>query len=311
MAQPIAVRTAGLDEIPAIVDLAGRALGWDPSDPNDAFFRWKHLENPAGPSPMWVATAGDDLAGFRTMMRWTFVDGDRRVSAVRAVDTATAPEHQRRGVFRLLAGAAVDELIDRHTDFVFNTPNDKSRPGYLSMGWIEAGRIPARVLPAGLGALPRLAQARTAAAKWSEPLDAGDPVDTVADDLAFPAADGIRTDRTAAYLRWRYGFEPLHYRVVQTDDAAAVVRVRHRGPAREAVIADVTSASVQATRRVLRVVRRLRGVDHLLSVADPPHPASWWPSAPGLGPVLTTRDLAGRAPSRAELRLSLGDIELF
>ncbi len=311
MTPPLTVRPAGLDEIPAIVELAGRALGWDPGDPNDAFFRWKHLENPAGPSPMWVAAVGDELAGFRTMMRWSFVSDDGLRSAVRAVDTATAPEHQRKGVFRLLTHAAVDELVDQRTGFVFNTPNDKSRPGYLSMGWVEAGRIPARVAPAGVRALPRLLQARTAAAKWSEPLTAGDAIDTVADDLDFGGGPGVRTDRSGAYLRWRYGFEPLRYRVVQTDEAAAVVRVRRRGPAREAVIADVVSPSSAATRRLFRTVRRLPGVDHLLTVADPPHPAPWLPQVPGLGPVLTTRNLAEQAPRLSDLRLSLGDIELF
>ena len=311
MSSPITVRSAALDDVSAIVALAGRALGWNPSDPNDAFFRWKHLENPAGPSPMWVAAAGDELAGFRTMMRWTFADDGRVRSAVRAVDTATAPEHQRRGVFRLLTTAAVDELFAAGTGFVFNTPNDKSRPGYLSMGWTEAGRVPARFAVGGLLALPRLVQARVPAAKWSEPLDVRDPIDDLADDLAASPSGGIQTQRTPDYLRWRYGFEPLHYRVVQTDDAAAVVRVRHRGPAREAVIADLVSPSSAASRRLLRRIRRLRGVDHLLTVADPPHPAPWLPPVPGLGPVLTTRDLAERAPTLAELRLSLGDIELF
>ena len=30
-------------------------------------------------------------------------------------------------------------------DFVFNTPNSQSRPGYLKMGWREVGRLPAAV----------------------------------------------------------------------------------------------------------------------------------------------------------------------
>ncbi len=181
------------------------------------------------------------------------------------------------------------------------------------MGWVEAGRIPARVAPTGITALPRLAGARTAAAKWSEPLTAGEPIDAVADDLAAAVSPGlgIRTDRTPDHLRWRYGFGPLHYRVVQTDDAAAVVRLRRRGPATEAVVAEVASPSAAATRRVFRLVRRLPGVDHLLTVAAPPHPAPWLPSIPGLGPVLTTRSLASAAPGLHDLRLSLGDIELF
>lgn len=311
MTVPISCRTAGLDEVSAIVELAGRALGWNPSDPNEAYFRWKHLENPAGPSPMWVATDGTEIAGFRTMMRWNFSENGQPRSAVRAVDTATSPEHRRKGIFRLLTDVAVQELITADIGFVFNTPNDQSRPGYLSMGWEQAGRIPARFAPARIRSLPRLTQARTAAAKWSEPLDAGDLVDDVADAFATPPGDGVRTDRTPAHLRWRYGFEPLHYRVIQTEAAAAIVRTRRRGPALEAVVAEVTSPSAAATRKLFRTVRRLPGVDHLLTVANPPHPAPWLPQLPGLGPVLTTRNLAQRPPQLDDFRLSLGDLELF
>lgn len=262
MTDEVSVRPATDDDVAAIIDVAGRALGWDPADPNEAFFRWKHFDNPAGRSPMWVAESGGDLAGFRSMMRWTYRHGETRVRAVRAVDTATDPAHQRKGIFRLLTEAAVAELVEDGTDFVFNTPNDKSRPGYLRMGWVDAGRLPAAFAPAGVGSLLRLARARTAAHKWSLPLDAGDPIDRVAADLGRPA-DTIVTDRTPEHLRWRYGFEPLHYRAIQTDEAIAVIRLRRRGPATEAVVAEVASPSVAATRRLFRSIRRLDGVDQI------------------------------------------------
>lgn len=312
----LSIRRATDDDLPEILDVSTRALGWDATDPNESFFRWKHLENPAGRSPMWVAVDDDTgrVAGFRSMMRWRYRNpSGAALQAVRAVDTATHPDHQRKGVFRLLTTACVDELSADGVDFVFNTPNEKSRPGYLRMGWVDAGRLPVRFTVSGVGALPRLARARTAARKWSEPLTVGVTIDTVADDLAAAVRppDGIATDRSADHLRWRYGFEPLHYRVVQTDAAAGVVRLRRRGPAVEAVVAEIVSPSVAATRGVLRSIRRLPGVDHVLTLASPPHPAPWLPTIPGLGPHLTLRDLATPAPEVGAFRFSLGDIELF
>ncbi|MEM9202855.1 MAG: GNAT family N-acetyltransferase [Actinomycetota bacterium] len=309
----VTCRPATIDEISTIVALAGRSLGWDSSDPNEAFFRWKHVENPAGVSPMWVATDGDDLAGFRTMMRWRFVSHGQVVDAVRAVDTATAPEHQRKGVFRLLTQTAIRQLTADDVAFVFNTPNAQSRPGYLKMGWIEAGRVSAQVAPAGLGSLPRLLRARTPARKWSDQLQAGDPIDAVASDLARweTSSTETTTDRSDSYLRWRYGFEPLHYRVLQTDEAAAIVRLRRRGSSVEAVIADVFSPSSRATREIFRLVRRLPRVDHLLTVKSAPHPAPWLPAVPGLGPILTIRALVSEPPRFDHFSLSLGDVELF
>ena len=68
------VRRGTNDDIPAAIAVAAAALGWDPSEPNEAFFRWKHLENPAGASPVWLAVDGDEIAGFRTMLRWNFIE---------------------------------------------------------------------------------------------------------------------------------------------------------------------------------------------------------------------------------------------
>ena len=113
----------------------------------DTLFAWKHEENAFGPSPAWVAVDGDRIAGFRVLMRWEFVDAAGSVRAVRAVDTATHPDYQGQGIFTRLALHALDELRADGVDFVFNTPNDQSRPGYLKMGWQVVGRLPTAVRP--------------------------------------------------------------------------------------------------------------------------------------------------------------------
>ncbi|MEQ8840690.1 MAG: GNAT family N-acetyltransferase [Acidimicrobiales bacterium] len=314
---PPTVRRATIDDIPAAIEVATAALGWTPGEPHEAFFRWKHLENPAGASPMWLAIDDGAAVGFRTMLRWTFHDeaGELRPAA-RAVDTATHPDHERRGIFRALTTEAVDDLTSEGVAFVFNTPNDNSRPGYLRMGWRDVGRIPTRVAVAGPRSLPRLARARTAARKWSEPCPAGTPVEQAIDDLvalerATPRPPALTTVRSRDHLLWRYGFEPLHYRVLRTDAAAAVVRLRRRGPALEAVLAEIFSPDAASTRHLLRAVRRQLPADHLLTLAATPHPAPWLPTLPRLGPRLTVRDLAAAGPDRDRFRFSLGDIELF
>ena len=312
----ITIRRADRADLPAAIAVAARALGWQPDDPNEDFFRWKHLDNPAGPSPMWVAVDGDTICGFRAMLRWNFNGSDHVLHALRAVDTATDPDHQRLGIFKKLTLAAITELTSAGADFVFNTPNDKSRPGYLKMGWTEAGRLPVRFSPTGPVAITRLARARTAANKWSEPIAAGEPVESCPTDLAglvesLPAADGISTVRDADHFTWRYGFGPLHYRVIRTNDAAAIVRVRRRGAAREAVLAEVLSPDSKATAMLIRKVRRALRVDYLITLDCAPHPSRWWPTLPGVGPHLTLRSLATSPPSSEQFRFSLGDIELF
>ena len=153
----IEVRPAVGADRPAVLALLADSLGWDRDEVFAAFFEWKHVQNPFGPSPAWVAVTGNRVVGFRTFLRWRFEHPDGRTrSAVRAVDTATAPDQQGRGIFRRLTMTAVDELRAEGVDFVFNTPNVQSRPGYLRMGWSTVGRMPLVARVAGISSLLRM-----------------------------------------------------------------------------------------------------------------------------------------------------------
>ena len=138
----LTIRVATAADREAIVGLCRASLGWAEGDPNEAFFAWKHDQNAFGASPAWVAVAPDgSLAGVRVFLRWQFdTPSEGTISAVRAVDTATHPDWQGKGIFTRLTLGALDELRDDGLDVVFNTPNDQSRPGYLKMGWSEVGQ---------------------------------------------------------------------------------------------------------------------------------------------------------------------------
>jgi GNAT superfamily N-acetyltransferase len=323
------VRRATVDDEPAILALAQRSLGWDPGDATRAHFTWKHRENPFGESPMWVADVDGRLAGFRTFLRWELVaPGGETRRVVRAVDTATDPDFQGRGLFTRLTLAALDELDADGVDFVFNTPNEQSRPGYLKMGWSEVGRVPVEIRPTGITSVVRLAGARTPAERGALACAAGDPAAAVlADDgvtadllaTGSPPA-GLATRRSAAYLRWRYGPAALHYRIVTAPAGpaagAVVFHLRRRGPATEAVVCDAFAPAddPRALGPVLRHVARASGADYLLRVGSPtprPPTGSFVP-LPRTGPVLTAR--AVRLPPPTVLgawRLTMGDVEIF
>ncbi len=222
----IHVRAAEPGDREAVLELLEPTLGWSSDDSFHAFYTWKHEQNPFGPSPSWVALDGSELVGFRTFLRWEHVArGGEVLPAVRAVDTATRPSHQGRGIFRRLTLQALDDLRAGGVAFVFNTPNDNSRPGYLKMGWTQVGRLTTSVRLRAPRSLWRMARARVPADLWSVPSTAGRPATEV---LASPALadllgsvappDGLTTHRTPAYLQWRYGFAPLAYRAVTLGD---------------------------------------------------------------------------------------------
>lgn len=306
------IRPATDADLGPIIDLARQALGWDDDPRNEALFRWKHLDNPFGRSPMWVADAGDRLVGFRAMMRWGFVTptGDK-LSAVRAVDTATHPDAQRQGIFRALTSHAVEALTDEGVDFVFNTPNDKSRPGYLDLGWQVVGRVGVSVQIRSLAALRPLAGARAAAQRWGIPTDAGHDVGEIDGQLTGgrepQPRPGLRTDTGLEYRRWRFGLEPLAYRAEPVPGGGWLVfRLRSRGAATELAVVSTPEGCGSTVRRLLSAT----GADYALAVGRPMRRSAV--PVPRLGPVLVSRALAGSAPTSLDgWALELADVELF
>jgi GNAT superfamily N-acetyltransferase len=324
----VVVRRAGADEAPAILSLAAAALGWREGEPNEALFNWKHRDNPFGPSPMWVAEIDGQLAGFRTFLRWEWDrgSGTSTARAVRAVDTATHPDFQGRGVFTKLTLGAIDELIADHVDFIFNTPNDQSRPGYLKMGWQVVGRLPVRIRPRGVNALVRMAGSRVPADKWSLESDTGAaPAEAFSNAAAIesllasqPPVSGLRTHRSAPFFRWRYGLGPLAYRVLLAGsdlvDGFLVFRLRMRGGAVEAVVADVVvpGGSSEIEQQLVMELARVSGADYLIRIDHRRFPPGRFLPLPRQGPILTWRAVTeSTMPTLDRWDVRLGDIELF
>jgi hypothetical protein len=319
----LVVRSASASDRRDILDLLARTLGWNMDERDQDFFAWKHERNVFGSSPAWVARDGDRLAGFRTFLRWEFEQDGATVRAVRAVDTATDRAYERRGVFRRLTLDALDELRAEGTAFVFNTPNERSRPGYVRMGWRTVGRIPLAARPTGLGGAARMARARVPADLWSAPDAGGDPAPAVLEDEGAiaellhsqPRRRGMATRRSVHYLRWRYGFPPLDYRAAVMPggvaNGVALFRVRRRGAAREAALCEVLApgGDTAGGRSLVREVARSARADYVVRVAttrDGCFPL------PRQGPILTTRSLEQDSPDDPnDWALALGDVELL
>jgi hypothetical protein len=144
------------------------------------------------------------------------------VRAARAVDTATHPDHRGKGVFSALTRAALDELRGDDVQFVFNTPNRQSLPGYLKLGWTKVGRLPVAVRPSSPAAAWRMVRSRVPAERESLDTTAGAPISDLLDSAQLGSLlthhrtgrRGLRTRRTVAYLQWRYGRPWLKYRAI-------------------------------------------------------------------------------------------------
>lgn len=336
----VAIRPYRDDDEPAVLRLMHAALGAGPTgDRRAELFRWKHLDNPFGRSLMLVAEAeGGSIVGLRAFLRWRLRSGARVLRAVRAVDTATHPDYQGRGIFTRLTREAV-EALRGEVDLVFNTPNERSLPGYLKMGWRTVGRLPILVaVRRPLRVVGGITRVRgDGAPRRPRPAVDAEPVaraladrDRLANLLERAAIldRRIATDRDTGYLDWRYGRAPLlDYRAVREEDGGvlrglAVFRVRPRGPLWEATVAEVIvpAGDVRTAARLLRRVRAATAVDHVAASFPAGTPAAGAARRVGFlrvpgGPTLVVN------PLRADLRpdphrpeswaVGLGDMEVF
>jgi len=306
------IRPATPDDLPEILRVCGEALGWSDPSFDEALFRWKHVDNAFGPSFLLVSESDDGINAVRPMMRWRFRSGTERVHAVRAVDTATHPSAQGRGLFTRLTNEAIREL-DGDADLVFNTPNDKSRPGYLKLGWQEYGRIAFGVRFAGVRGVRRSIANRTPATKTSiiTPslgVSIDDALSQLPDVSAGPSATTWTTDHTADTLRWRFVAGPITYRAVPTDAGYLIVRARRRGDAVELVVAhQIGAASPRSLRSVLAETMNEVGAHHALTPTNFPGTIT----TSRVGPVLTMRTIGSLDAVPQPIDWSPGDIELF
>jgi GNAT superfamily N-acetyltransferase len=326
MVDGIVTRRASRADFPAVLALLRRALGW--VDDDERFLEWKHLQNPFGESPMWVALAGSRVVGFRAFLRWQLVDPDGRVRyAARAVDTATDPEFEGRGIFTRLTLEALDALPAEGVELVFNTPNARSLPGYLKMGWQDVGRLATAVRPTRWRFVTVVGTARRAAGRGFVASAIGAPVeeafvDRVGVDRLIAevgAPSGLVTRRSSGYLLWRYGNPDLGYRVLHGGTAAApegflVFRLRRRGSAVEGVVSDVVAPPREpaGARELLDRLARAREADYLIRLQHPRVTRDRFVRLPQVGPVLVCRALADiPMPDLRRWAPSMGDVELL
>lgn len=328
------IRPAELSDDPAIINLLKESLGDSTIPKSEALWAWKHRQNPFGTSYMLLAEEDGKLVGVRAFMKWNWVRNQKIYPAVRAVDTATHPAHQGKGIFKKLTLHQLDICRQQQVQFVFNTPNLQSLPGYLKMGWVEQGSMPVKI--------KLLRPLRMAAARFGKQI-----ADTSVDptpyqkwtndviqmaDRAVPADDQLSTAMSSQYISWRYASNPLFNYNYLTDQKQflLVTRIKSHNGYRELRITDFLLTNRNASRKELSKYIRNTLLQHchhhkvdFVSLSGQQfkehralfHWMGWLPVR-NRGPLITLRDLNMNDifPSllvRANWGYSLGDMELF
>lgn len=209
------VRFATSADTEGIIDLLKDSLGESTIPKSVELWNWKHQQSPFGPSYVMVAEEEGKIIGVRAFMQWKWMRDGIQYNAIRAVDTATHPQHQGKGIFKKLTLGLATECQNNGIHFIFNTPNEQSRPGYLKMGWEQAGKMPLRfsikqpynMLCSWLNKGKSKKQHIKSPTKWTSEI-----YEMAEKSMNFPLH--LTTVLSKEYLSWRYGQNPLfdyHY----------------------------------------------------------------------------------------------------
>ena len=314
------IREANPGDVPGIVHVLKLSLGEADLPLSEEIWNFKHINNPFGKSLVLVAIQDNKIIGVRAFMRWKWQLRDEIFACYRAVDTATHPEHQGKGVFKKLTLKAVDLARKEDGLFIFNTPNENSRPGYLKMGWKSAGKIAVALQPAlvsfyKIGAsIPDVQQnyavsngeVENLCLKWNEYLQ---------------IKSNLFTPKSSEYLKWRYVENRLqNYEVIATPKLYIAAYIKKRKGLRELRIAECIFINKEVESREIRneISRMAKKFGAQVITFSPRLLDLDQFSVKGdFGPILTVRDLQSEPAqkniysSSRNWAYSLGDLELF
>jgi GNAT superfamily N-acetyltransferase len=311
------VRTSKPTDKPAIIELLKLSLGEGLIKKSTTVWNFKHEENPFGESYVLLAFEGDLLIGVRALMQWRWQIGTTLWTAYRAVDTATHPDHQGKGIFKKLTLQALDEVAQQGDSFVFNTPNNQSRPGYLKMGWQIVDAIPIAVIPTlayvfhFLFSKKKILSNSISTSRLEEICNHHNHV--------LSKKNSIFTPKSAAYLRWRYEDNPMQdYTIISEGDWYVALYIKKHRFFNEIRVVETISANPKTDfafikKAILQYAFSNKG--WLITAAN--KKIFGWCLFGKFGPKLTFKPLTQEASFNNKAldisvwEYSLGDLELF
>lgn len=311
------IREGTEQDIPEILEVLRASLGETSSQKTEEVWRFKHVNNPFGKSLVLLAVEDGKVIGVRAFMRWKWQRGNEVYSAFRAVDTATHPEHQGKGVFKKLTLKALEIGKQRGDNFVFNTPNSQSKPGYLKMGWKEVDKLKTSIRPVN----PIFWKSANGTLNYPKTWNDTKGFEFLKQHNKNLMEKGeLFTPKDGDYLKWRYAENPLQdYHVLATPNLFLAGYVKNQGRFRELRISEIIRShkiSNNALKKELKSWARKYGV-HFLSFS-PVSEVNFLTAVSGkFGPVLTFRNMeVSEAEEKEFLKInswaySLGDLELF
>ena len=313
------IREATENDIPAIVKVLKASLGETDLPLSEEIWNFKHVTNPFGKSLVLVATEGEEIIGVRAFMRWKWQLAGNIYSCFRAVDTATHPSHQGKGIFKKLTLKAVEIAKEQGDHFIFNTPNEKSRPGYLKMGWEPVGKINVALMPSFFSFWKLTSTGKEYKVERKVPEI---KIDNLCDlwNTKWYNRNKLFTPKSSHYLIWRFENNPLQkYEVIATDNFYLAAYVKNRGKLKELRISECIFTDSSAIKLIKKSIFNIGKKHKVQFISFSPSLLNLGLAAlkGNFGPILTLRNLNLSQEINEDFldidnwNNSLGDLELF
>lgn len=170
--------------------------------------RWWCFDNPNGGA--FAAAFWDDEVAATCYLSGKLLNiGDELHRVFEIGETATAPDHQRRGLFSKLVNACIEYAFDSGATAIYGTPNSQSTPGYAKLKFdiIESENSHLFFSPNLLHfAIPSLAPTP---ASYSNRTTVGKTVKLTSDEFYEHARSRLRlNDSSLEYFQWRFCSSP-------------------------------------------------------------------------------------------------------
>jgi GNAT superfamily N-acetyltransferase len=303
-----------------IVEVLIASLGTTDLPITKEIWNYKHENNPFGKSLVLLAEENGKIMGVRAFMCWRWQENEQVFKAYRAVDTATHPEHQGKGIFKKLTLSALELAQKNNDNFIFNTPNDQSRPGYLKMGWEVVDKLNVGLKPA-FTSFWKLYDVNI-----SYNLNISSSNETIEElcenwNEKYRQIGKFFTPKNREFLNWRYENNPLQkYEVHSSNGIYLALYVKKRGRLKELRVAeclyDDNPEIFKKVKALISTFSKKFGVQ-LISYSPQLMDLGSFSVTGNFGPILTLRELNLNKEEKDEMlnvnnwNYSIGDLELF
>jgi hypothetical protein len=317
--QHLSLSTALMERIWGEVDFA-----------SEPYMRWQYVNNPLGPAVadlVFDRASGDLAAQYFTIPSALHIPAKGEVPALLSVNTATSPQHQRRGLFKRSALSTFSRAGDLGYESVYGFPNDASLPGFQKMKFDKCETL--SLYFSVFNPLTFLTGAGTLVRNWGFPqfVEAPSSLSQMSEDVFYPESSSreqfLHVPRTQKWCQWRYVDHPTRkYLSWRGEKSSIVLRVFQLGKIRIAIIFDVFGDFDAESASQFKKALRRDSIHGACGVFSP----SYFKCYPHLQKALAWRmpqafspksfhtiylGLQGSATPQASQLFTLGDIDLY